>query len=156
MPRQVHDDDPATPLLGLAYASSPTQPMGTLALGQLLLQARAFNAGVQVTGVLLYSPQAFLQYIEGPPAGVAKVFERVSASSRHHSIQVLMREAVSTRVFADWQMGFSEAPSSLLQRLANQQWARAMEEADRRQPAAEALALLRAFWRERGQAAAPS
>ncbi|MBQ0958927.1 BLUF domain-containing protein [Ideonella sp. 4Y11] len=131
--------------LALAYSSTATQPMSAVEIGQLLLKARMFNASVGVSGVLLHDSRQFLQYLEGPPDAVERVWQRVSASPRHQQLTVLMREPTETRLFADWQMGCLEAPASLLQRLANEQWRIAMAVAERRQPLSPALALLRQF-----------
>lgn len=131
--------------LALAYSSVPTRPMSATDLGNLLLQARMFNASQGVSGVLLYDSERFLQYLEGPPDGVQRVWDRVSASPRHRELHVLWREPIDTRLFADWQMGCLEAPASLLQRLANEQWRIAQAVAERRQPLSPALALLRQF-----------
>lgn len=133
--------------LALAYSSLPTRPMGATELGNLLLKARLFNASQGVSGVLLHDHERFLQYLEGPPEGVEKVWQKVSVSPLHGELVVLMREPIETRVFADWQMGCLEAPSSLLQRLANEQWRIALAAAERRQPLSPALALLRQFAR---------
>ncbi|MBN8486919.1 MAG: BLUF domain-containing protein [Burkholderiales bacterium] len=131
--------------LALAYCSTATRPMSAVEIGQLLLKARLFNASVGVSGVLLHDSRQFLQYLEGPADAVDQVWQRVSASPLHQDLRVLMRETVSTRLFADWQMGCLVAPSSLLQRLANEQWRIALAVAERRQPSSAALALLRQF-----------
>jgi len=133
--------------LALAYSSTPTRPLGATELGNLLLKARLFNASQGVSGVLLHDHQRFVQYLEGPPDGVQRVWDKVSASPLHGELVVLMREPIEARVFADWQMGCLEAPTSLLQRLANEQWRIALAVAERRQPLSPALALLRQFAR---------
>jgi Sensors of blue-light using FAD len=140
-------ESPAVNWLALAYSSLPTRPMSATELGNLLLKARLFNASQGVSGVLLHDRGHFLQYLEGPPEGVQRVWDKVSASPLHHQVNVLLRESIEQRVFADWQMGCLEAPSSLLQRLANEQWRIALAVAERRQPLSPALALLRQFAR---------
>lgn len=134
--------------LALAYSSTATRPMSAVEIGQLLLKARMFNASVGVSGVLLHDSRHFLQYLEGLPDAVERVWQRVSASPQHQDLRVLMRVPAETRLFADWQMGCLEAPSSLLQRLANDQWRIALAVAERRQPTSPALEMLRQFTAE--------
>ena len=50
----------------LLYTSKSTQPMGTLALFNLLSEARKRNAELGITGHLLYVDGTFAQCIEGP------------------------------------------------------------------------------------------
>lgn len=133
-------------LVALIYTSRPVQPMGAVELGHLLLQARLFNAQVQVTGVLLHDHAQFLQYIEGPAESIETVYQRICASNRHTEVRTLMREPIAERLFPDWQMGFAETAASVLQKLANHHWAEALNQAERRQPDAPALRVLRQFW----------
>ncbi len=133
-------------LVALIYTSRPAQPMGAVELGHLLLQARLFNAQVQVTGVLLHDPTQFLQYIEGPAESIDTVYRRICASDRHQEVVKLMHEPIAERLFPDWQMGFAETAASMLQKLANHHWSEALSDAERRQPDAPALRLLRSFW----------
>jgi hypothetical protein len=93
-------------LQALVYVSTASHHLSEAEISHLLDRARERNAKEQVTGVLLYSHGNFMQYLEGPRAGVARVYEHIVADRLHHGIIELVREPIPTREFADWTMAF--------------------------------------------------
>jgi len=93
-------------LHALLYVSSAAHLLAPAEIEHLLDRARARNVREQVTGVLLYSHGNFMQYIEGPAAGIATVYQAIKADRLHHGIIELMREPIAEREFADWTMAF--------------------------------------------------
>jgi hypothetical protein len=93
-------------LFQLAYSSAARAPFTTDALQLLLVKAREANALQKVTGMLLYHAGSFLQVLEGPEAGVERIFASIQRDPRHHLIQVLFRNLTEDREFAEWYMGF--------------------------------------------------
>jgi len=55
--------------------------------------------------MLLYHQDSFFQVLEGPPAAVDKIYQRISEDSRHVKIVKLIQEPIDERGFADWTMG---------------------------------------------------
>jgi hypothetical protein len=99
---------PAEYLLGLVYVSSATHWLSPAELQRLLERARERNAREGITGVLLYSYGNFMQYLEGPADGVARVYDSIRADTLHSGIIELLREPIRTREFDDWAMGFRD------------------------------------------------
>jgi hypothetical protein len=93
-------------LQALVYVSTASHHLSEAEISHLLDRARERNAKEQVTGVLLYSHGNFMQYLEGPCAGVARVYEHIVADGLHHGIIELVREPIPTREFSDWTMAF--------------------------------------------------
>ena len=93
-------------LQSLVYVSTASHPLSDDEISHLLERARARNAQEQVTGVLLYSYGNFMQYLEGPRTGIARVYEHILADRLHHGIIELVREPIRAREFADWTMAF--------------------------------------------------
>jgi hypothetical protein len=93
-------------LHALVYVSTASHPLSQAEINHLLERARARNAQQQVTGVLLYSHGNFMQYLEGPAAGMAIVYQAIRADRLHHGIIELLREPIAEREFADWSMAF--------------------------------------------------
>jgi hypothetical protein len=93
-------------LQALVYVSTAAHHLSEAEIGHLLDRARERNAKEQVTGVLLYSHGNFMQYLEGPRAGVARVYEHIVADRLHHGIIELVREPIAAREFSDWTMAF--------------------------------------------------
>lgn len=111
-------------LFCVAYTSEARREMSAEDLDQLLVSARSANSLLAVTGVLLYGAGQFFQYFEGPKEGVDEVYARILRSQRHINVVELEFQPIGQRRFNRWFMGFREAPASVLQGLAQQQWAR--------------------------------
>lgn len=75
----------AESLLEIVYMSSTvTAAFPETALGDILASSRRRNAGLGVTGVLLYQAGTFVQLLEGPPEAVRHLYQdRIQADSRH-------------------------------------------------------------------------
>ena len=134
-------------LVALVYVSSATGRLDQAQIDGLLLSSRRFNAAVAVTGALLHHDGAFLQYLEGPAEGLSRVWQRVVACPLHHGINELVREPVPGRQFDRWHMGFAQAPSTLLQCLAQAQWRSLVGPLLGSPEPSSAMGLLMDFWR---------
>lgn len=110
----------------IAYISRATRSFGPEALDALLVDARGFNAGVDVSGVLLFHDGRFFQYVEGLEPGISDVYRRICQSSLHTLIEKLLDTAMPRRYFDAWHMGFCEPPGTVLQALANASWEQSM------------------------------
>jgi hypothetical protein len=60
----------------------------------------------RVTGVLLYAEGRFHQYIEGPAAGLERVYAAIQRDPLHHNIFEFLREPIQQREFSNWTMGY--------------------------------------------------
>ena len=134
-------------LRSIAYVSSTTATLPDEELERLLVDARAFNESVSVTGVLLYNGASFFQYFEGDSAACEHVFERIIGSSRHHSIHTLCDHTGQVRYFSNWTMGFSTASNSQVLALSQAEWlASPVVSAPLSNAESSGIAMLRAFW----------
>ena len=103
----------SAPLYALVYTSEAISPFTDGELEALLIDARAYNLGLGVTGFLAYEdatadrPGTFVQRLEGPQHAVRNVYEdRVLASTRHTNVEVKMEGPIRSRTFGDWTMAF--------------------------------------------------
>ena len=87
------------PLRAIAYVSEATRNLAAERLQQLVTDAMLFNESVDVTGVLLFDGTRFLQYLEGPEAGVGAAYTRILAASSHNGLVELNRGRVGRRQF---------------------------------------------------------
>ncbi len=69
--------------------------------------SRRNNVSSKVTGALLFSAGSFAQVLEGPLAGVEKVFERIQRDPRHADVVVLHVLRSQRRDFAEWSMAYA-------------------------------------------------
>ena len=93
-------------LHALVYVSTAVRPMALPDIERLLDVARARNAKLSVTGVLLYDAGHFMQYLEGPALSMKRVYEVIKASPLHQGIIELLRERIETSEFPEWSMAF--------------------------------------------------
>lgn len=98
------------PLYHIIYHSLATGEEGisSAALAELLCQARAYNQGHRLTGLLLYAAptKEFVQVLEGPRDEVENLYQRIAQDPRHKHAFVLHEGPVASRMFPDWRMGF--------------------------------------------------
>lgn len=76
-------------------------------LALLLTCARQRNAAADLTGMLVFAQNRFLQVLEGRAENVLATFDRIEVDPRHTNITTLFRgNASAGRSFAEWSMGF--------------------------------------------------
>lgn len=94
------------------YPVLPTQEQ----LTELLVQARANNHRLRITGILLYADGRVVQVLEGEEQVVRELYDTIRQDPRHHHILTLVDMPVAGRQFPDWSMGFVAAsPEELRQ-----------------------------------------
>lgn len=91
----------------LSYTSQETEPLGTLALFNLLNQARQKNLLLDLTGHLLYANGVFTQCLEGPTESLDSLWASLARDPRHQNIQLHDRSPLQVRQFSEWTMAFS-------------------------------------------------
>jgi len=101
-------------LIHCIYASTASSACPPREFAELLGYARAKNSERGITGMLLHVDGNFFQVLEGEPAAVDPLFERIAVDPRHSRVTMIMREPIARRAFADWSMGFADMASSQL------------------------------------------
>ena len=79
-------------MYSLIYVSSAVQLMAGEELTQLLLQSRAKNVRLEITGLLLYKDGDFMQALEGAEDRVKLLFETIQRDSRPPHSATLERQ----------------------------------------------------------------
>lgn len=95
-----------TSVFQVLYRSRATAVLTAHQQEELLEQARRFNADNQVTGLLLYSEDQFVQVMEGPEAVIRSLYFRIQHDPRHTQIETMSLGRVPCRRFAEWSMDF--------------------------------------------------
>lgn len=90
-------------LIQLIYAS---RPLGydEFSLVGILASARQANQQNGVTGCLICREDLYLQMLEGKPAAIKALYERIVRDTRHTEVTLLWSGEVATRQFPDWAM----------------------------------------------------
>ncbi len=71
---------------------------------QILVSSSKNNPRVEVTGLLIYSEDLYLQLLEGPTPALEETFSKIKSDRRHHNIIVLKEDFTDCRLFASWTM----------------------------------------------------
>ena len=74
------------------------------AMSSILAASQSRNREHDITGVLAAVAGHFLQMLEGPAEAVDALVARIRSDRRHDEFKVLLRTAVSTRLFPNWSM----------------------------------------------------
>ena len=94
-------------LTRLIYASEAAAALNPESVQALLEQARAANQQREITGLLAFDSQVFMQVLEGPREQVSALFLRIAADRRHKRVVVLDARSVDERHFGAWSMAFA-------------------------------------------------
>lgn len=133
-------------LRSIAYVSCATRAYSLEDLDVLLVDARMFNASVEVTGVLFYDAGKFFQYIEGSDTGLVKAYQRIQRATSHTRIEKLLDTKMKRRYFETWHMGFCKPPETAIQKLANARWEKSMPITRDEFEGFEGLSLAAYYW----------
>lgn len=93
-------------LHALTYTSEARLPLLRSQIDHILLRSRELNSIRGLTGVLLYTDGKFIQYLEGPKAGLEKTWCIIKADPLHHKIVEEEWKWIQVREFEQWSMAF--------------------------------------------------
>ena len=110
---------PVPSLEHIIYASVAAQHFGSSELAELLQKSRASNERLALTGMLLHcdSDGSFFQVLEGEPAALDQLFQKLLRDQRHSHVTLIVREPIAKRSFAEWSMGFSGVSQAKLRKI---------------------------------------
>lgn len=97
-------------LVRLIYVSKVTEVFQSDDIEKILSSARSNNKANNVTGMLCFSSQIFLQCLEGTRSAVNNIYESILNDPRHDNAVILEYSEISEREYQDWSMGY--VPSS--------------------------------------------
>ncbi|MHB9879588.1 BLUF domain-containing protein [Pacificimonas sp. ICDLI1SI03] len=92
----------------LIYISTVRGSQSDNGLAQLLAVSRMNNRQDDVTGLLLYNGNRFLQVLEGSDLALTHTYERIATDERHRSLVLLSDREIDDREFGDWSMAFEQ------------------------------------------------
>lgn len=94
---------------------------------RILASSEKNNVAANITGLLLYDGERYIQILEGDPASVDTLFETISEDPRHHHLELLHKGPIEARAFQEWRMAYEELPVGLLAKLAENMAVLSME-----------------------------
>ena len=100
-------------MLSLVYTSSATTHFSDNDLATLLMNSRANNKRLGLSGYLLHKQGRFVQVLEGPEDTVRGRYALIAADPRHADLDVLLQETLPERRFGSWTMGYRPTTDTL-------------------------------------------
>ncbi len=89
----------------LVYVSTRTPNCTDSEIQKILESCKKNNHGTGITGVLLYSPTNFVQYIEGDYKTIISLYDKIKTDKRHKNPVLISSAPIQERAFPSWQMG---------------------------------------------------
>jgi len=111
---QPRDQATHAPLMMLTYRSRATSPLSETQLGDLQHTAAARNRAEGITGMMVYNDDRIFQWLEGPPASIARIWTSISRDPRHVDIEALSVHTAATRLFGKWSLKLTTGPADPL------------------------------------------
>jgi hypothetical protein len=106
MREHVRQDSEESGLVALVYISEIKDYITDIELeselSKIQISSYSNNKDNDITGYLLYMDGYFIQYIEGSPENVEKLYLQISLDPRHSSITLLSHEKIAKRAFKKW------------------------------------------------------
>ena len=99
-------------LIQLIYASTATEPVTDEMVESILKVARLRNELRDVTGMLVFDHQYFLQVLEGERQSLNQLFGKLMKDARHGNLTLISCTGIQERSHATWAMGFASASSA--------------------------------------------
>ena len=97
----------AQSLARLLYVSDLSPGTRATEVSRIVGSSRRRNAGDAITGLLIFDGDCFCQYVEGPPAAVTALNDRLDRDVRHTRMEVLLEGLFAgPRRFSDWRLGY--------------------------------------------------
>ena len=147
---------PRLDLWAIVYVSKAARPIAPDDLLHILEGARRRNVEEGITGVLLYADGYFMQYLEGPKAGLYRVYAVIKTHPLHYGLIDLVREPIQTREFAEWSMACHVVGAGGESSLSEHYDLLAVRLTAAVGTKSEACLLLSHFWRAGREAVAPT
>lgn len=100
----------------IIYSSRASDPLSVEEAQTLLKDARNGNARRNVSGVLIYKDEIFLQVLEGEHDVLERLMRNIIADSRHCDVEVIRDSPIDKRDFDAWRMAYLSPSESELAR----------------------------------------
>lgn len=93
-------------LIRAIYASHKSESLTVEDVESILSDSRSNNTRAEITGVLCFSHEYFLQCLEGDRAAVNELYNRITRDQRHLEPFMIDYAEIDERAFSQWAMGF--------------------------------------------------
>jgi len=104
----------------LVYQSVSVANMTAGELTRMVTAARKFNETQNISGVLIFDGEKFLQILEGEKSCIEEVYGKIKNDKRHKNVNTMWRGKISTRTFGCWSLALLHADDKpLIDKIGN-------------------------------------
>lgn len=75
-------------------------------LQSILAASDRNNPDLEITGLLLYGADNFVQVLEGPDQNLRDLMKIIDVDDRHSALEIIMEEPMGERLFSEWNMAY--------------------------------------------------
>jgi hypothetical protein len=90
----------------LIYSSIAAENTTFETVLEILNQAKSRNQEHNISGMLVFDGNIFLQCIEGEETDIDQLYTNLENDLRHHSLHFYGFRIVQERIFSEWTMGY--------------------------------------------------
>jgi hypothetical protein len=102
----------------LVYLSYATNPLSEHELIDILKTSRINNKKNNITGMLVFLREKFIQALEGEQEMVRSVYQEIKEDPRHRKVTMVLEGNSEHRIFKDWSMGFKKIDNHQFKKLS--------------------------------------
>ena len=95
-------------MVQLIYVSYSSQDFSLEELPDILRKSVENNKKDDITGMLLYAGECFIQVLEGPLEKVEQRYEIIKKDPRHEDCRIVDKRMIERRAFPTWSMSFND------------------------------------------------
>ena len=92
-------------LFQLVYTSKRKPDCSDSEIDKILASCKKNNPAKNITGVLLYTDDMFVQYLEGGRQEILDLYDAIKEDSRHERSVMISYGPLEERTFPNWYMG---------------------------------------------------
>ena len=88
----------------LVYVSTRKNNCSALEIEKILSACKKNNSSTDTTGVLLYSQDKFIQYLEGDSKQLLSLYDKIKKDERHEKVMMISYGPIKEKAFPSWHM----------------------------------------------------
>jgi hypothetical protein len=92
-------------MIRLLYSSQATQDITEQDVADILEKSQVNNHDADITGVMIYGGELFMQVLEGPELAVLKKYVTICEDARNNLNKIIYITYTDKRIFGEWSMG---------------------------------------------------
>ena len=99
-------------LAHLAYVSTRKSTCTDAEIEKILGSCKTNNPPLGITGVLLFSQNQFIQYVEGESKLLMQLYDKIKKDDRHDRVVMVSYSPINEKIFPSWHMGSKKIASN--------------------------------------------